>query len=476
MSMNTTARFFPKRRLLTEDQIANLHKSTLRVLESTGIKIENEEAQSLLQSAGATVLQNNIVKIPPHLVESSIETAPKSVTLFHRDRKDKMALEGYNTWFGTGSGCPFTYDLNTNELRRTRKVDTENFSIISDYLQNIDFVMSMGNCSDMPETSCHRCEFEAMVTNTSKPICFTAETLEDTKKIYQAAELIAGGVEQFIKYPFCILYNEPQAPLCHPREATNKLLFCAEKKFPIIYAAGVAAGGTGPATLAGSIVQANAEELSGLVIHQLKSAGSPFVYGCTVTILDMETANYTHGCPEQFLMNTARAEIAHSYGLPIFGVGGRTDAKSLDVQTGIEFALSALFEVLCGAGMIHDVGFLGTGLISSYEMLVLTDELIGMIRRIMRGIDINSDTLAEEIIQQVGPGGQYLTHPHTFANFREQFWFPTLFNRDNVSLWREKGKQDLVRTLNKRAKKILEEHKPIPLTDLVLNKIAKILE
>lgn len=476
MKTNTIARFLPQRRLLSKTQISALHQSTLRVLEETGVKVENEEAQAILQDAGATVGQNQIVKIPSHLVESALKTSPRTVTIYHRDHKEKMILEGYNTWFGTGSGCPFTYDLNTNELRRTRKKDTENFAVIGDCLENIDFVMSMGNCSDMPESSCHRREFEAMVTHTTKPICFTAETLTDTKAIYQAAEVIAGGADQFKEFPFCILYNEPQAPLCHPKEAINKLLFCAEKKLPIIYAAGVAAGGTGPATLAGAVVQANAEELSGLVIHQLKAEGAPFVYGCTVTILDMGTANYTHGCPEQFLMNTARAELAHSYGLPIFGVGGRTDAKSADGQAGIEFALSTLFEAFCGAGMIHDVGFLGTGLISSYEMLILADEMIGMIRRIMRGFEINSQTLAEEIIQQVGPGGQYLTHSHTFAHFRNEFWFPTYFNRDNVSLWQEKGRQELKQKLNERAKQILKEHKPSPLANEVLQKIHQILK
>jgi trimethylamine--corrinoid protein Co-methyltransferase len=476
MKTKTDARFLPRRRLLTETQIDNLHQSTLCVLEETGVKVENEEAHALLKKAGATVDQTQIVKIPSHLVESALDTAPKTVTIYHRDLQNKMILEGFKTWFGTGSGCPFTYDLYTDELRRTQKKDTENFAVIGDYLENIDFIMSMGNCNDMPEDSCHRCEFEAMVTHTTKPICFTAEKLVDTKRIYQAAEVIAGGPDQLKAHPFCILYNEPQAPLCHPREAVNKLLFCAEEKLPIVYAAGVAAGATGPATLAGAIVQANAEELSGLVIHQLKAEGAPFVYGCTVTILDMGTANYTHGCPEQFLMNTARAELAHSYGLPIFGVGGRTDAKSVDAQAGIEFALSTLFEAFCGAGMIHDVGYLGTGIISSYEMLVMADELIGMIKRIMRGLEISPETLAEDVIKQVGPGGQYITHAHTLAHFKNEFWFPTLSSRDNVQSWQEKGCPELRQILKDKAISILKEHKTSPLSDEIFNKIHEILK
>jgi trimethylamine--corrinoid protein Co-methyltransferase len=175
-------------------------------------------------------------------------------------------------------------------------------------------------------------------------------------------------------------------------------------------------------------------------------------------------------------MNTARAELAHAYGLPIFGVGGRTDAKSGDAQAGIEFALSTFFEVFCGAGMIHDVGYLGTGLISSYEMLVMADELIGMIKRIMRGFEISSKTLAEDVINHVGPGGQYLTHEHTFANFKNEFWFPSLSSRDNVASWQEKGRPELKKILKDKAISILKEHEISPLSEAIIDRIHNILK
>jgi trimethylamine--corrinoid protein Co-methyltransferase len=282
-------------------------------------------------------------------------------------------------------------------------------------------------------------------------------------------------MDKFKVHPFAILYDEPQAPLCHPDQALSKLLYCAEARLPIIYATGVTAGGTGPVTLAGALVQANAEELSGLVIHQLKARGAPFVYGFTATILDMATANYTHGCPEQFIMNAARAELSHFYNLPIFGVGGRTDSNIPDFQAGFEYALSTFMETICGAGMIHDVGYLATGLVSSYEMVVMANELIGMIKRIMRGLKINSKTLAEDVINQVGPGGEYLTHEHTLRHFREEFWFPEFINRDNLSLWQEKGRSQLIQRLNEKAKQILQNHKPTPLPDDIRKRISRSL-
>ena len=475
MQSNSQINLTPQFCLLTKKQIKELHFATLHVLEKTGVRVDNQEALKILQLAGARISAQNIVRIPSHLVEEAIASAPSTVTIYHRDQSKKMVLEGNRFYFGTGSGCPFTYDIDTGDLRRTKKQDTQDFAVLADFLPNIDFVMSMGNCNDMPSEAVYLHEFEGMATHTTKPLCFTAETLSDTKKIYEASAEIAGGMDNFKAYPFVILYNEPQAPLCHPNRAIEKLLYCAEARLPVIYAAGVAAGGTGPVTLAGAVVQANAEELSGLVIHQLKARGAPYVYGCTVTILDMATTNYTHGCPEQFIMNTARAELAHFYDLPLFGVGGRTDSKMPDFQAGVEYALSAFIETLCGAGMIHDVGYLATGLVSSYEMVVMVDELIGMIKRIMQGMNIDSETLAEEVIHQVGPGGEYLTHEHTRKNFRQELWFPEFINRDNLSLWQEKGRQQLIQRLNDKAKQIIRDHKPTPLPDDVLKRITRLL-
>lgn len=475
MKANDNINIGPQFQLFTENQIKELHFATIHVLEETGVRVDNDEAILLLTNAGARVSDNNIVHFPPYLVQNALASAPKTVTLFHRDRKGRMVLEGRNIYFGTGSGCPFTYDIDSGEMRKTKATDTQNFSILADYLTNIDFVMSMGNCSDVPPEQVYLKEFENMVTKTTKPICFTAEKLSEVKKIYQAAAVISGSKENFRAYPFAILYDEPQAPLCHPDQAVKKLLFCAEEALPVIYAAGVAAGGTGPVTLAGAVVQANAEVLSGLVIHQLKRKGAPFVYGCTVTILDMATANYTHACPEQFIMNTARAELAHYYNLPIFGVGGRTDSKVPDFQAGLEYAMSTFIESLCGAGMVHDVGYLATGLISSYEMVVMVNELIAMIKKIMSSMIINRETLAEEVINNVGPGGQYLTHEHTNKHFRRELWIPEFISRENLNSWIEKGRPELNNKLNKKVKKILQEHSPAPLSNEILNQITNIL-
>jgi trimethylamine--corrinoid protein Co-methyltransferase len=475
MKTNNQVNLTPQFHLFTESQIQDIHLATLHVLEETGVRVEEEEALELLGRAGAKVLKDRVVRIPSYLVEEALCSVPKSVTLYHRDRRSKMVLEGYRVYYGTGSDTPFTYDLGTGQKQRTRKQDTADFAVIADFLPNIDFVMSMGNCNDVPAESVYLQEFEAMVTHTTKPICFTVEKIEDIKKIFEAAAVISGGMEELRAFPFCILYDEPIAPLKHPLDSLKKLLYCAEVRMPVIYSSGISSGGTGPGTLAGCVVEANAEILSGLVIHQLKAKGAPFVYGATITILDMSTSNFTHGSPEHLLMSTARAEMGHYYNIPIFGVGGRTDSKCLDVQAGIEYALSAFLEALCGANMVHDVGYTSTGLVSSHEMVIMGNEMVGMIDRIMRGISVTPETLAEEVIHEVGPGGQFLTHEHTLKNFKKEFWFPEFLSRDSLIRWEDKGRPQLADLLREKAKTILKEHQPTPLPKDVLKKISKIL-
>jgi len=475
MKTNCRTNTAPQFRLLTKDQIRNIHGASLHILEETGTRVESDEATALLERAGARTDRDGIVHIPSHVVEKAIRAAPGSVTLYHRDRKEKMVLESNCVYYGTGSDCPFTYDLATGKRRRTTKQDTVDFAVLADYLENIHFVMSMGNCQDVPSEARYRQEFETMVTHTTKPICFTAEKIGNLKKILEAAAIVAGGVDELRSYPFCVLYNEPISPLTHPRDSVEKLLHCAETRFPVIYSAGVSSGATGPATLAGCVAQANAEVLSGLAIHQLKAKGAPFIYGSTITILDMSTAGFTHGSPEHFLMSIARAELAHSYGLPVFGVGGRTDSKSADVQAGIEYAFSAFLEALCSAGMIHDVGYISTGLVSSHEMLVMGNEMIGMIRRILRGMTVNPETLAEDVIHKVGPGGEYITSEHTLKHFRKEFWIPKFMNRENLPSWDEKGRPDILDALKAKVRQILKEHRPAPLPQDIAAKISKIL-
>ncbi|MCP4284815.1 MAG: trimethylamine methyltransferase, partial [Gammaproteobacteria bacterium] len=243
--------------------------------------------------AGARVEDDGLVKIPPALVEEAIEAAPEALTIFDRTGAEAMRLEGRNTYYGTGPTTPLVYDPYTGERRETDTPDIENAALICDALENIDFVMSMG-ISGGSDPAVHgikpemidRFDFKAMLTHTTKPNVFLAYSLQGLIDIHDMAAAVVGGAHELQERPFVIHYSEPTSPLIHSSVPLEKLLFCADKAMPVIYVGGPLMGGTAPVTLAGQLVVSNAECLSGLVIHQLKAQGSPFIYGAGGNPLD----------------------------------------------------------------------------------------------------------------------------------------------------------------------------------------------
>lgn len=471
-----TAQVRPKFQLFNEDQMQQIHFASLEILERTGVRVMLPQAIDLLDKAGAWVLSDNIVKIPSHLVEEALRSAPSRITIYDRNGRPTMNFEGLNTHFGPGTDTKFTIDITTGERRSTRGQDVARIAQLCDALPNIDFVASMGGVSQEecdPQFS-DRHNFALMVSNTTKPILFTAWSLEGLKDIHRMASAVCGGEKEFEIKPIMVHYAEPITPLQHPPESLEKLLFCAEKRIPCAYVSAPIMGATSPATIAGTLALQNAEFLSGLVISQLKRKGAPILYGGGGTPMDMKTAVNIYGGPEAFLVHVANKEIATFYGLPDFNTGGCSDAKILDQQAGAEAALSLMQAAMAGSSMIHDVGYLESGLTSSCEMLVLADELISMIKHILKGVTVDSESLATDVINKVGQGGNYLQEKHTLRHFKS-VWYPKLFDRYNYSRWAKSGGKDLFKVLNERVKTILREHKPESLGENVETSIEHIL-
>lgn len=464
----------PQLTLLSEDQISKLHMATLEVLEEIGVDVLNEEAVSLLSDNGCAIRKNRVT-IPSDLVEESLRAAPKRITLSARDGKNSLQLENGKSYFGTGSDCPHILDSSTGERRRFRKEDVEKGASICDYLPNIDFVMSMGLVSDVPVAVSDRHQFAAMLGNTSKPIVFTCHDKEGLSDILDMCIAVRGSLEEFRKSPFVALYTEPITPLKHPNSSLKKLLFAAEKGIPLIYTPAPMAGATAPVTLAGTVVTGNAELLSGLVITQLKNKSAPFIYGGVFTIMDMSTSIFSYAAPEFYLLNMAMTDMGHYYKLPVFSTAGCSDAKTLDQQAGIEAGISCLVATLSGANLIHDVGYLEYGLTASYEMLVMSNEIISMVKRIIKGIRIDKESLALNIIKQIGPGGNFLTTEHTLNHFREELWSPTLLNRKTYQNWEKEGRKTLADRCNEKVRYILGNHSVKPLRRVIQQQIVQIL-
>jgi trimethylamine--corrinoid protein Co-methyltransferase len=387
-----------------------------------------------------------------------------------------MVLEGWNSYFGTGSDCPSAIDPDTHQHRPSTKADVGRIAQLCDKLPNIDFCMSMGIAWDASTVTSFVHEFDAMVRHTSKPLVYTANDAEDIRDILALAEIaVDGGSSELEERPRYIHYNEPISPLHHSPNGLAKLLFSAEHKIPMIYIGSPMMGASAPVTMAGCIALANAESLSGLVIHQMKNPGAPFVFGADATLMDMRTAIFAYGAPELQIMNIAFADLAHYYRLPSFCIAGASDSKVLDAQAGAEMAVSLLVSALNGCNLIHDVGYLESGLSCSIESVVMADEIIGMVKRYRNGFDINAETLALDTIDAVGPQKDYLTHPHTAEHLRKDAWYPEMLDRRRYETWLETGGEPIDVPLRRRAHKLLATAEPPAFTASQIAAMDRIL-
>jgi trimethylamine--corrinoid protein Co-methyltransferase len=476
MKSNITANNSLRLQVLSKSQLDKIFAAALEVLERTGVTFHDDEAIETMRKAGCYV-DGIRVRIPSHLVEKALLSVPHRVTLCNsRTGERTMHLEGYNAYYGTGSDTPFYIDPFTQERKKSSKQSVANSCKVIDALPNLDFVMSFGIVQDVPQLIYDRHQFEAQILNTSKPIVTTATDLKGYADIIEMCEIVAGGEEELRKNPIMTLYAEPISPLQHSWEAATKLILAAKKQLPVVYTPCVMAGGTVPATMAGVLANGLAESLSGLVLHQQTKEGAPFIMGGVFTIMDMNSTIFAYGSPEFNLLMSALADIAHYLRLPMFGTCGCTDSKIVDEQAGIETAISILMTQLSGPNLNHDVGYIEYGSTASLENLIICDDIIGMVRRIAKGINVNEETLAVDVIDQIGPGGHFLAHEHTMNWFKKETYFNTLLDRQRFETWLEGGSKTLFQRANEKAKDIIENYETDPLPKDIQSKLRAVVE
>jgi trimethylamine--corrinoid protein Co-methyltransferase len=472
--------FQPRLRVLNREQGLAIHEAAIEILEKTGFKMEHPGALEMLADRGCEIFDGDWLRMPPHLVEEALKSAPKQISLYDQKGAKAMELSGENSFYGTGSDATFTQDLETGARRRTVLKDVSNFAILVDGLENIDFAMSMANPEDVPIDDIYAYVFAEMVKNINKPIVFIADSGRDLTKIHEIASSVAGGEEELQRKPFILNYSEAISPLRFPENVMEKLIFCAQKQIPICLPSGSNAGGGAPVTLAGAMALGIAENLVGLVVHQLAAKGSPFLFGPNVSALDMKSSVVCYGCPEWSLTQAALADMRDEiYGIPIWAFAGASDAKVMDAQAGAEAMFSIITALLSRANLIHDVGFLEYGSTSSLEMVTMANELIAMSRFYLKGIPVNGGTLALEAIERVGrgsPGSIFLMDDHTYDHFMEALFLPKLIDRSRYDAWAKEGALNLYDRCNKEAKRILAEHEVDPKPDAVIKEIDQMLK
>jgi trimethylamine--corrinoid protein Co-methyltransferase len=483
MRANYQVNATPQFRVLSDDQIEEIFHAALHVLERVGTRVYGEEGLSLLREAGCLVSDSDdpagsagsLVHIPSWLVKQALNTTPERIVIAGRDRSKRLCLEKNKFHFGTGSDCPSLIDPYTDEVRKYTYQDVYNAARISDALVHIDFHMSLGLTSGVLPQTYDRHQFLAMLEGTSKPLVITAVDKQGLADQYHMACKALGGAKEFAKAPLLVIYIEPSSPLTNSIEAAEKILYAAEMGIPAIYTPCIMSGGTGPVTMAGTMVQGLAEYLVGVVLAQLKRKGAAVIMGGVNSPMDMATSILSYGAPELALVSAAMTDVAKWLRVPMFSTAGCSDAKVSDQQAAIEATVSVVIAALSGANLIHDVGYLESGLLGSFDMLVMSDEVIGMAKHILRGITVNPVTLAVDIIEKVGPGGHYLTQEHTRQHFRTETWLPSLMDRQMRRAWESDGSKTMADRVRARVLDILEHHEPMPIPPEIEARLKEIV-
>jgi trimethylamine--corrinoid protein Co-methyltransferase len=459
---------------LSKAQCQKLYWGCLEILERTGIRLYHQEALDLLKQAGLPATDGNRVRIPAGMVEKALSTVPKRVTLYDRHGRRAMPVDGYRSFFGPGSDCLNIVDHRTGERRKPVLQDVIDGVTVADDLPHIDFVMSMFLPVDVPPPPVSdRCQMAAMLNHTTKPIVFVTTDFAGCVDAVEMAEAVAGGPDALRQKPTVACYINVSTGMRHNQEALQKLLYLAEKRLPAIYVPSTQGGVTAPVTPAGGVATVLAGALAGLVLSQLKQEGAPFIMpGWGANMLDMRTTVMPYADPDK---RALAADFGHFLGLPMFGLAGCSDAKTVDQQAGIEAALTLVAEALAGGNIIHDLGYLESGLSASLAQLVICNEILGWLEHFLRSVEVSDETLALDLIDEVGPDGDFLASDHTRKHFRER-WYPSLFERFNYDEWEARGASTLGQRAAERVTKILAEHCAEPLPKEVAKSLHAIVQ
>ena len=473
--MSQTTTWTPHLALLDQARIEQLHAAAVEILETTGLNVHHPAMRIRLAEAGARLGADTRVYLSRALVDQALRTARRDIVVYDRLGQPAMSLGPNQIYFGTGSDLVFTRDLETGERRACTLQDVARAARLCDALPEIDFVMSFALPADAPNEGQEARQYYSILQNTAKPPIMTSFSGLDTlERMHEMACLVAGGQAAFRARPNYILYGQFVSPLQHDRNAIERLIFCADHEVPLIYIPTIIPGASGPITLAGSLALAAAECLAGLVMHQVQRPGSPFIFGACVSPMDMRTMLFPYGSPDWRLNDLAMAEMARSYGLPVFGTGGTTDSKLLDAQAGMEFANSLLIAAMAGTNLIHDVGYLDTGLTGSLESLVLGAEQIRWVTKFIAGLDVSEETLALDVIRAVGPARHFLAQGHTRRFLRETLWQPYALDHRAHEAWAGSGSLDYAARGRELARQLLQSHLPPALPDAIAPRLREL--
>jgi trimethylamine--corrinoid protein Co-methyltransferase len=449
-----------------------IHLASLEILERIGINIHDEKARNILVKGGAKA-DGLRVRIPEYMITNALSVTPKRLTLYNRHGKVAIRAGGYNSYFGGGSDCLNILDHHTGERRKPTLEDVTQATRLMDALPEIDFVMSAFLPEDVDGRIYDRYQMEVMLNNTTKPIVFVTPDFEGCMAAVEMCEAVAGGATAFEHKPFATCYINVTSGMIANAEALQKCMFLAEKGLPQLYIPLNAGGVNSPVTTAGCMASMNAGTLLGIVLAQLVRPGSPVaVPGWNGGPYNLKTMVGNYVLADEQGVPTSMGKY---YDLPVFGLGGSTDSKVLDQQCGFEVTLSLMTSLLHGANIIHDVGFMDSGMQGSLQIIAIANDILGFLRAATRGVEVNNETLALDVIEELGPTGSFLDHEHTMRHYKEPF-YSQLADKKQYSLWLEQGGTTMETRAAEMVDSILATHQSEPLPVDVQQAIKAIVQ
>ena len=465
-------------KLLSEDQLHDLHIATGEVLNDVGIKVMHHDALDLMKGNGCVVdFDTRVVKIPEDVLMKYIGMAPGEITLYGRDPKYDLVLNASDDVYVMGGAGALNYlDLEGSRRPSTMKA-LEDFTRLEDTLKNMDIAHFLLTPQDIEQKGHEMIVFAHMLKNNTRNFySLIGGCREGLEFQLRMAEVCAGSIENIRKKPFFVAGLCVISPLTHREEFVEELWACGDHNIPVYVEADATAGGTTPFTIAGCAVEVNSNVLAAIALAQMKNPGAPCIYSSSAGLFDMNSLYFSGSAPESTLLHMASTQLAHYYNLPYYGAN-TPDSKLPDAQMGYETMQHFMGLAMAGCNIIHvAIGNLEMMRLASFEACLIANEMLGATFRFLQGMDCSREAIGVDAFKEVKHQSRFIETMHSLKySTGNERWIPNLTDRNSWETWQKKsGGKDMAQRANEQAKTILREHHPVYVTDQQAKEIDRI--
>lgn len=447
----------PKIELLSPELIGQILDEAFQLLMKPGIKVQSAEARRLLAEAGASIDEaQEIARIPQEVARKALETVPHEFYLYNLLGEPAVHFGGDAVHFDPGSSGVHILDAETLEHRPAYTADLVRLIRVTEMLPQYAAQSTAVVCNEVPKTIGDLYRLYLVLLHSVKPVVTGAFSIRTTQLMFDMLAIFSGGRQELAQKPLAVFDACPSPPLIWSNFGSQNLIDLARANVPAEIVSMPLAGAAAPVTLAGAVVQHAAECISGMTIHQLANPGAPIVWGGAPAIFDMRQGTTPMGAIETAMIDAAYAQVGKSLGFPTHTYLGASDAKIVDAQAGMESGMSALVGALAGINMISGAGMLDFLACQSPEKLVVDAEAIGMVQRLLRGVEVHTETLALAMFEGIDFKGDFLKQRITRQLFPKEQYLPSaVIDRGSIRAWQEGGSKDTFARARSRTAELL---------------------